>query len=205
MMSERLRLTGILGGYLVTLLRQGLPRVGSPGPHPGGFWRSPRKRSCSISAVSLPVLHYSHSTQVLPSAQGEPPVLQFVPVSSDLGTGHHGAPIFSAPSSQVFIYSNETSLSLFFTRLNGPSSLTLSLCVRCFLVMVLNGPLLDSSLAQFLSLLTLLRSWLLGVLRDASSQCLPVSQACFYWVLNIERDFCRSVQSSQGFFFKPTV
>ena len=97
MMSERLRLTGILGGYLVTLLRQGLPRVGSPGPHPGGFLWSPRKRSCSTSAVPLPVLHYSHSTQVLPSAQGVPPVLQFVPVSSDLGTGHHGAPFSLHP------------------------------------------------------------------------------------------------------------
>lgn len=138
LMSERPRLTGTLGGYLVTLLRQGWPRVGSLGPHSGGFWRSPKKRPYA----PLPMLHHSHSSEVLPSVQREPSVLQFVPVSSDHGTGHHWeepGSVFSVPSSQVFIYSKEILPSLFFT-----SSLTLSSCVRCFLVTVLNGPLLDS-------------------------------------------------------------
>ena len=59
------------------------PRAGCPGPWPGGFWRAPGRRPHSLWAAcaSAP----SPATDV----QREPPGLQFVPMASCPGTGHH--------------------------------------------------------------------------------------------------------------------
>lgn len=66
-----------------------------------------------------------YNTEVLPSVQREPPVVQFVPVASSPGTEHRCKGqgfIFTAPSLQVFI-DIEISLSLFFVGINSPNSL----------------------------------------------------------------------------------
>jgi len=76
----------------------------------------------------FPVLHHPHSTIAFPNVQREPPVFQFVPTVSSLGTEHHWEGqgfIFIALSLQVFI-DIEIPLSLIFVGLNSPSSLNLS-------------------------------------------------------------------------------
>ena len=65
------------------------PSPGCPGPSPGSFWRSPRRRPHSLSGQPVPGLCHQHSTEVLPGAQREPPGCQFVPSASCPGTGHH--------------------------------------------------------------------------------------------------------------------
>lgn len=64
-----------------------------PGPYPGGFWRSSKRRANSLSGYSnlsgqpVSVLCYLHSTGELPDVQGESPGLQFVPVRLVLALG----------------------------------------------------------------------------------------------------------------------
>jgi len=56
----------------------GPPRAGFWGPRPGSFWR-PSRRPLSPWAACASA----------PGVQREPPVLQFVPMASCPGTGHH--------------------------------------------------------------------------------------------------------------------
>ena len=51
----------------------------------------------NLSGQTLPVLSHPHSKNVFPDVQREPPVLQFLPIASDSGTGYH-------PSLPVFCY-----------------------------------------------------------------------------------------------------
>jgi len=77
----------------------------------------------------VPVLSHPHSEKMFPDVQREPPVFQLVLIASGPVPGHHreepGSALF-APSLQVFMYIDEIALSLLFSRLNSPSSLSLS-------------------------------------------------------------------------------
>ena len=62
------------------------------------------------------------------------PAFQCVPTASRPVTGHHWeepGSIFFTPSHQVFIHIDKIPLSLLFSRLSCPSSLSLSSCERC--------------------------------------------------------------------------
>ena len=58
-------------------------------PCPGIFSRSPRRRFHNLSGQPVAMLHRPDNTEMLPVDQKEPPVLQFVPIASCRGTGHH--------------------------------------------------------------------------------------------------------------------
>jgi len=79
----------------------------------------------------------------------EPPVFQFVPIASSPVPGHHRkepGSLFFTSSLQMFVCIDEISLSLFFSRLNNPCSLSFSSQERIF-----TCPLLDC--LQYVSLL----------------------------------------------------
>ena len=102
--------------------------AGYPAPYPGGFCWSLSRRLHRLSWQPVPVLWHLYNTEVLVGVQREPPVFQFVPTVSSLGTEHHWEGqgfIFIALSLQVFI-DIEIPLSLIFVGLNSPSSLNLS-------------------------------------------------------------------------------
>ena len=83
----------------------------------------------NLPGQPVPVLSHSHCKKVFPDVQREPPVFQVVPIASGPVAGHHWeepGSVFFAPSWQVFISIDEIPLSLFFPRLNSPSSLSLS-------------------------------------------------------------------------------
>jgi len=46
-------------------------------------------RLCNLSEQSVPVLGYSHSTEVLLVYRGHLPILSSMPIASCPGTGHH--------------------------------------------------------------------------------------------------------------------
>ena len=106
----------------------GSARAACPGQCPGCFGRSPR-RLHNLSGQPVPVLHHPHSTEVLPGVLKEPPILQFVPIAPCPGTGHHWKEsdfILIVPSLQVFVGIDEISVSILFSALNRPSSLSQS-------------------------------------------------------------------------------
>lgn len=43
----------------------------------------------TASEQPVPMLCHLNSIELLPSIQREPPLLQFLPIGSDSGTGHH--------------------------------------------------------------------------------------------------------------------
>ena len=104
-------------------------RVSCPGPCLDSFWISSRRRIHNLSGQLVPVRGQPHSEKVFPDVQREPPLFQCVPGASGPVTGHHwkepGSILF-APFLQVFISIEKTPLSLLFSRLNSPSSLSLS-------------------------------------------------------------------------------
>ena len=51
--------------------------------------QSSRKSLHSLARQPLTVFHHSHSTEMLPDVQREPPVFQFMPITSCPGIGHH--------------------------------------------------------------------------------------------------------------------
>ena len=64
-------------------------------------------RLWSLSGQPVPVL--SHSKEVIPRAQIESPVFQFVLMASGHGTGHHWkepGSIFFTPSLKTFVHIN---------------------------------------------------------------------------------------------------
>lgn len=76
-----------------------------------------------------PQLYHSHSKEVLLPVQMESTALQFVPIASYSGPGHHwkgpGSVTF-ALSLQVFTDIDEIPLTLLFSKMNSPSSLSLT-------------------------------------------------------------------------------
>ena len=86
------------------------------------------------SGQPVAVLHHPHSTELLPGVPRVLPVLHFVSIASCPVTVHHWtepASVLFEPFLQVFIHINEISLSLLFSRLNSPSSHSLSTYERC--------------------------------------------------------------------------
>lgn len=76
------------------------------------------------------MLHYPYSKKEFPDGQIEPPALRFMPIASAPVTGHHRKEPLSKyfePFFQVFMYINNLSISLPFSRLNSPSSSSPSL------------------------------------------------------------------------------
>lgn len=63
-------------------------KAGCPEPCPNSFGRSPRRRPHSLSVQAVPVLHHAQHRRAS-CVQAESPVLQFVPIASCPGTGHH--------------------------------------------------------------------------------------------------------------------
>lgn len=72
-------------------LAQPLPKQGQQNrvPSPTYFVAFEDLKEGNYTASGQPVLHQLHSTEVLPGVQKVPPVLQFVPIGSSPGTGHH--------------------------------------------------------------------------------------------------------------------
>lgn len=72
-------------------LAQPLPKQGQQNrvPSPTYFVAFEDLKEGNYTASGHPVLHQLHSTEVLPGVQKVPPVLQFVPIGSSPGTGHH--------------------------------------------------------------------------------------------------------------------
>ena len=65
------------------------------------------KKGHKLSRQPVPMFSHTHNKKVYPDVQREPPVLQFVPISSAPVPGHHRKEpdsILSAPSFQIFIY-----------------------------------------------------------------------------------------------------
>jgi len=83
----------------------------------------------NLSGQSMPVLDHPHNKRVFPYIQMNPLRFQFVPVASGPATGHHwrepGCVSFALPL-QIFVCVDKIHLSLLFSRLNSPSSLSLS-------------------------------------------------------------------------------
>jgi len=73
------------------------------------------------------MLHHPHGTEFLPGVQKEPPMFQFAPTASCSGLHlqEPGSVIFEL-SLQAFRDIDEIPLNLLFSRLNSPSSLSLS-------------------------------------------------------------------------------
>ena len=68
--------------------QEGAPRASCLGPHPGGFWTSPRRETAQ-AVQPVPVLCHLHSEKVFPDVQINPLMFQFVTIASSLVTGHH--------------------------------------------------------------------------------------------------------------------
>jgi len=102
----------------------------------------------NLSGQPVPGLSHPHSEKAFPDVQTEPPVFQFVLTASGPGTGHHWkepGSIFLIPSHPILIYMDEIPLCLLFSRLNSPSSLSLSPWEEMLLSLNhLNCPFLDS-------------------------------------------------------------
>lgn len=110
-MTEQLRLQGTYGGHLVQLLKQGYLELVAQGHVQMAYkYLQGGKFHISQCLVTLTV----KKKKVLPDAQREPTMFQFVPVAS----------VFLAPSLQVFIDINEISPSFPFFRLNSTSCLS---------------------------------------------------------------------------------
>jgi len=87
----------------------GTPRAGDPGPRPGSFWRSSRRRLHGHQQP-LPVLCYIHRTEAPHDVQRKPIVFQFVPTAPCPGTRHRwieAGSVLSAPFLQKFTNSGE--------------------------------------------------------------------------------------------------
>ena len=83
----------------------------------------------TTSGQPVPVLCHTYSKEMLPDVQIERLVFQLVHSAFCPGTGHHlqeSVSVLFAPSFQVFIEIDEFPLSLLFSRLSSPSSLSLS-------------------------------------------------------------------------------
>ena len=93
------------------------------------------QRLHNLSSQPVPVSHHSQSKKVFPDVQMEFSGFRFAPIASCSVSGHHwqgpGSLLF-IPSLHMFIHIGETPLSPLFSSLNSPSSLSLSLCARCF-------------------------------------------------------------------------
>jgi len=108
-----------------------------------------RRRLHSPSGQPVPVLRHPQREEVLPHVQMELPLLQFVPVGPCPVAGHHWkelGPILLTPTLEIFLRSHR---SLLFSRLNKPSSLSLSSQERCscplIILTALHWPLSSSS------------------------------------------------------------
>jgi len=104
----------------------GSPRAGCTGPRPCGFEYLQRRRLHNLPGQPVPGLRHPQSEEVLPHVQTDLPKLRFVPVAPCPVTGHHWkelGPILLTLTLEIFIRSP---LSLLFSRLNKPSSLSLS-------------------------------------------------------------------------------
>ena len=87
--------------------------------------------SITISGQPVPVLGHPHSEKVFPDVQREPPVFQSVPIAPGPVTGHHwkepGCLLYTLP---LWTWMRSL-LGQFFSMLNSPSLLSLSLHERC--------------------------------------------------------------------------
>jgi len=86
-----------------------------------------------FSGQPVPVLGHLHSEKVFPDVQKEPPVFGLCPLPLILllGTTVKSLSSSSLHSPSIFVYTAEILLSLLFSRLNSPSSLSLSSQERC--------------------------------------------------------------------------
>ena len=94
-----------------------------------GFEYLQRRRIHSLSGQPVPVFHHPQREEVLPRIQTELPLLPFVPVAPCPVTGHHwkeSGPVLLTPTCRYLEAFLRSPLSLLFSRLNKPSSLSLS-------------------------------------------------------------------------------
>ena len=104
------------------------------------------RRLHNLFGQPVPVLGDPHSEKVFPDVQRESSVFWCVHTASGPPRHHWkvAGSVFSAPSLQEFIYIDEIPLSLLFSRLNSPSSLSLPSHEMLKSLNHLCGPLLDS-------------------------------------------------------------
>jgi len=86
---EKLRLEGPSVPLWPTPSPAGTPRAEGPGPWPGGFWTSPRRRAHSLWATCASATA-PHSTAVLSGSQGEPLYSSLRPLPPVLALGSTG-------------------------------------------------------------------------------------------------------------------
>lgn len=142
--AEWLRLEGTSEGiWSNPLLKQGCLELVSQHHVWMTFEKLQGERLHKFSGQLAPVLSHPHRKL---SVWKKPPVFHFVLTASGSVTGHHWeepSSIFCAPSLQVSVYLDEIPLSRLFSRLNSPSSRSLSLKGGAPAPLHLHGSLLD--------------------------------------------------------------
>lgn len=103
-----------------------------PGPHPGGFWRSARRRPHRLYEQLCQWLSHLHMKSIFSCSDGRSCISVCI-TSCPVG-GHHWkelGSIFFAVSLQVLLYIGNVPLRHLFSRIRSSNSLSLSSQKRC--------------------------------------------------------------------------